>query len=426
METSKNTLSNVCAMPAPTWHKLKMNHASLDLPANLEYKQNVTIEAKSCEIGSASAFDKAVAKLQAQIDAEHAQNEEDDRSVIAALDPGTAPDNLDVPALSKWEEVSAKQQVENNVAAAFACGLGREAEAWLNNAAAKNKKVIQSNAEIEKSHGVGFATVQVSGIAGAVSTCALDVVAKAHTTLNVLVVLDAPQAGSGMLGTLLRVFAGEGSTVNITAVHALENTWTVLDGTGIVAASGARVNISHKMLGGSKTYTALEADLRGAESEINIDTRYIAAGSELRDFNYIVHHRGKNTKSNINANGALMGTSSKTYRGTIDLVHGCKGAQGTENETVLLIDEGTHNKSIPVILCDEDEVSGNHGATIGHIAPEQLFYLQCRGLSKQAAEGLFATAVLEDAYINVNNEAARTGILKIAQQNSIPIQKVDE
>ena len=78
----------------------------------------------------------------------------------------------------------------------------------------------------------------------------------------------------------------------------------------------------------------------------------------------------------------LTGTSKKVYRGTIDLVHGCKGATGTERETVLLANKGVDNKTVPVILCDEDDVAGNHGATIGHVRDEQLFYLACRALTK--------------------------------------------
>ena len=94
-----------------------------------------------------------------------------------------------------------------------------------------------------------------------------------------------------------------------------------------------------------------------------------------------------------------MDECTKILRGTIDLVRGCKGAEGTETESVILADERVKNKSIPIILCDEDDVAGNHGATIGHVRPEQLNYLMSRGISQEAAERLFATATLEDAAI---------------------------
>ena len=118
----------------------------------------------------------------------------------------------------------------------------------------------------------------------------------------------------------------------------------------------------------------------------------------------------------MQANGVLAGRASKTLRGTIDLVRGCKGAEGTENETVLLIDEGVHNKTVPVILCNEDDVAGNHGATIGHIRDEQLFYLASRGLSQEAAERMFASAIVEQAAIDAPDEASRAGVLRLGEQ----------
>ncbi|MFR7797344.1 MAG: SufB/SufD family protein [Collinsella sp.] len=107
---------------------------------------------------------------------------------------------------------------------------------------------------------------------------------------------------------------------------------------------------------------------------MTIDTDYLGSREQVRDFNYELRHRGRKTECEIDANGVLTGTSKKVYRGTIDLVHGCKGATGTERETVLLANKGVDNKTVPVILCDEDDVAGNHGATIGHVRDEQLFY----------------------------------------------------
>ena len=56
---------------------------------------------------------------------------------------------------------------------------------------------------------------------------------------------------------------------------------------------------------------------------------------------------------------------------------------GTEAENVLLLDEDIHNKSIPLILCGEDDIEGNHSAAIGEMDKEQLFYLQTRGLNER-------------------------------------------
>lgn len=61
-------------------------------------------------------------------------------------------------------------------------------------------------------------------------------------------------------------------------------------------------------------------------------------------------------------------------RGTIDFVHGCVGAKGDEKEDVLLVGDNMVNQTIPLILCAEEDVEGNHGASIGKLDENMLFY----------------------------------------------------
>ena len=83
---------------------------------------------------------------------------------------------------------------------------------------------------------------------------------------------------------------------------------------------------------------------------------------------------------------------------------------------MLLVDEGVHNKTVPVILCSEDDVAGNHGASIGHIRDEQLFYLGSRGLAPEAAELMFVSAMLERAVIEAPDDEARASVLNLGER----------
>ena len=177
----------------------------------------------------------------------------------------------------------------------------------------------------------------------------------------------------------------------------------------------AKVEVRHTVLGAGESYTGLACDLRGTSSDIDVDTRYLGHGENELDFNYVIRHHGQRTMSELNANGVLAGESVKTLRGTIDLIRGCKGANGHESETVLIADDGAHNRTVPVILCSEDDVAGNHGATIGHIRPEQKFYLACRGLSPDAAEAMFARAQIENAEINAIDETVRASVVRLGK-----------
>ena len=59
-------------------------------------------------------------------------------------------------------------------------------------------------------------------------------------------------------------------------------------------------------------------------------------------------------------------------------------------------------------------MAGNHGATIGHVRPDQLFYLTCRGISPAEAEALFLRAKLEDAALTAPTDDARAAVCRLA------------
>lgn len=398
------------AMPAPTWSWLKMNETKVAVPAGLERDCQVVIENAGDLLETHASFEGAVEKLQQRVDARRG-DDADTRAILRAAqghDAGAS--DLDTPALSSYEKKVALSQIAGDVAADFETGVGRDARAYLNFLAG-GTAVLATEPGDEAS-----ATVRVSARPGTSSSASIDVVAAEDSELDLAISIDAAcgEDQAAFAGSALRVFAGERSRVNVTVYLTCGAGVTCVEDSGFILDDDARVTVRHVVLGGSFTATGLAADLRGDRSRIDIDTSYLGAGADERDFNYIVRHRGKKTECNLDANGVLTGTSKKILRGTIDLMHGAKGAQGNERETVLLANKGVDNKTVPMILCDEDDVAGNHGATIGHVRPEQLFYMGCRGLSEKQAEELFISAKLEDAAITAPDEQMRDNVVRLA------------
>lgn len=397
------------AMPAPTWSWLKMNETKVAVPAGLERDCQVVIENAGDLLEAHASFEGAVEKLQQRVDAR--RGDADTRAILRAAqghDAGAS--DLDTPALSSYEKKAALSQIAGDVAADFETGVGRDARAYLNFLAG-GTAVLATEPGDEAS-----ATVRVSARPGTSSSASIDVVAAEDSELDLAISIDAACGAdqAAFAGSALRVFAGERSRVNVTVYLTCGAGVTCVEDSGFILDDDARVTVRHVVLGGSFTATGLAADLRGDRSRIDIGTSYLGAGADERDFNYIVRHRGKKTECNLDANGVLTGTSKKILRGTIDLMHGAKGAQGNERETVLLANKGVDNKTVPMILCDEDDVAGNHGATIGHVRPEQLFYMGCRGLSEKQAEELFISAKLEDAAITAPDEQMRENVVRLA------------
>ena len=404
------TIRHASAMPAPTWSWLKMNDVTIQIPDDLERNCQVEIEAGDT-LDNTTSFEGSVAALQERIDSTRTDKPADERAMItAATGADRGAEELDIPALSTYEHRAVLSEIACDIANDFETGVGADMRAYLNFLAGGTAVLATEEGEEAE------ATIRVTTHEGEASGASIDIVAAPNSTFSIALSLDSDADAPAFMGSTMRVFAGAGARVDITVYLTASDAVTCVEDSGFVLDKDARVSVRHVVLGGGFTATGLAADLRGDRSRIDVDTSYLASGTQQRDFNYIIRHRGRKTVSNMDANGVLTGTSKKCLRGTIDLIHGAKGAEGNERETVLLASKGVDNKTVPNILCDEDDVAGNHGATIGHVRPEQLFYAACRGLSQEQTEALFLSAKLEDAALQAPNDAVRANVVRLGNQ----------
>lgn len=203
---------------------------------------------------------------------------------------------------------------------------------------------------------------------------------------------------------LTRIVVEAGARLHLIEMLGVNEGQQHLESVGLEIHQDAAVDVKQYALGGSTIGLGLTANLVGARARLDLNNRYHATHEETLDINHLVRMRGTSTRAQLTESGVLNEAAKKTLRATIDLVRGAKDAQGNEIETVMILGDDVVNKTMPVILCDEDDVAGNHGATIGSVSPEQLDYLAARGLSRQAAEQLFVRALFEDAIINAPEE----------------------
>lgn len=404
------TIRHASAMPAPTWSWLKVNDVTIQIPDDLERNCQVEIEAGDT-LDNTTSFEGSVAALQERIDSTRTDKPADERAMItAATGADRGAEELDIPALSTYEHRAVLSEIACDIANDFETGVGADMRAYLNFLAGGTAVLATEEGEEAE------ATIRVTTHEGEASGASIDIVAAPNSTFSIALSLDSAADAPAFMGSTMRVFAGAGARVDITVYLTASDAVTCVEDSGFVLDKDARVSVRHVVLGGGFTATGLAADLRGDRSRIDVDTSYLASGTQQRDFNYIIRHRGRKTVSNMDANGVLTGTSKKCLRGTIDLIHGAKGAEGNERETVLLASKGVDNKTVPNILCDEDDVAGNHGATIGHVRPDQLFYAACRGLSQEQTEALFLSAKLEDAALQAPNDAVRANVVRLGNQ----------
>ena len=207
---------------------------------------------------------------------------------------------------------------------------------------------------------------------------------------------DAPATSAA----LVRIVAEKHARIHLVEMLGVDDGQQHLESVGIEAHEDAICDVRQYALGGGAVGMGLAVNLVGNRARLDLNNRYHACHEELLDINHVARMRGCATRAEIAESGILNDSARKTLRATIDLIRGSKDAKGNEAETVQILGDGVVNKTMPVILCDEDNVAGNHGATIGSVSPEQIEYLQARGLSRHEAELLFVRALFEDAIIH--------------------------
>ncbi|MCH3950320.1 MAG: SufD family Fe-S cluster assembly protein [Acidaminococcus sp.] len=193
---------------------------------------------------------------------------------------------------------------------------------------------------------------------------------------------DAPH---GSINILHYVAAGEKSNVTVSKVQVQGSRIRHIDQRLVKDGAGSHVKFVSAEIGGHETLIYVKADLDHDDSEFKSQSMYLGAGEQLVDYSYWVPTKGCRTNTDILTTGALMDRSRKYFRGTIDFLRGGKKAVGSESDTCLLLNKGVHSISIPLLLCKEDDVEGNHASSSGQVDPDMLFYLMSRGFSEAGA-----------------------------------------
>lgn len=204
---------------------------------------------------------------------------------------------------------------------------------------------------------------------------------------------------------------GKNSNVKFALLAEPSHGGNCVNKTSVSCDEGANVEMITLLLGDGDIYIDNLTELVGDKSSLKSDIAYIGCGDQTVDVNVVVNHFGKNTKSVINAAGALKDSAKKVFRGSIDFRKGSSGSVGTETETVLMLGDNAVNKTVPLILCAEENVDGSHGATIGELDRDTLFYFESRGIDKETAENIMARAAVERLAYLVNDEEFSDEIL---------------
>ena len=108
----------------------------------------------------------------------------------------------------------------------------------------------------------------------------------------------------------------------------------------------------------------------------------------------------------------MKDSSKKNFKGTIDFKKGCKKAKGNENEYCMLLSDKAKSIALPMLLCTEADVEGNHSTASGKVDESAVFYIISRGLSYKEAVRLLVKANFNKIIEGIQDEEVKTEILQ--------------
>jgi Fe-S cluster assembly protein SufD len=154
----------------------------------------------------------------------------------------------------------------------------------------------------------------------------------------------------------------------------------------------------------------IENDLVGEGATSRVTGAYFADGEQHLDYDTFQEHVAPNTESDFAFKGALRESASAVWRGMIRVEEGAQKTNAYQENRNLLLSDKAHADSIPGLEIMANDVRCTHGATLGRINREELFYLMARGLSRAEAERLIVRGFFQDVLDRIELEPVRDAL----------------
>ncbi|MCB0378665.1 MAG: Fe-S cluster assembly protein SufD [Bdellovibrionales bacterium] len=146
----------------------------------------------------------------------------------------------------------------------------------------------------------------------------------------------------------------------------------------------------------------VRSDLLGKGAQSQLRGVYLSHKNHFCDHHTEIRHAQANTQSEQVYKGILNDQTRAVFNGKVFIAPGAKGSHSQQLNKNLVLSNAAEIDTKPELQIYNDDVKATHGATIGQIDPEQVFYLQSRGLSKEVSWKMLSRAFVHDLFESVS------------------------
>jgi Fe-S cluster assembly protein SufD len=162
--------------------------------------------------------------------------------------------------------------------------------------------------------------------------------------------------------------------------------------------------------GSKKGKTRIQNDLDGRGATSRVTGAYFADGTQHLDYDTFQEHIAPDCTSDFAFKGALRDEATAVWRGMIRVEQDAQKTNAYQECRNLMLSPTTHAVPIPGLEILANDVRCTHGATVGRVNREDLFYLMSRGLTRPEAERLIVRGFFQDVLDRIELEPVRDAV----------------
>lgn len=226
----------------------------------------------------------------------------------------------------------------------------------------------------------------------------------------------ADRNGGLHLGTV-EILTAPGAKVTYLALQEWDhNTWD-LTAQRTLSRRDSTANLINVGFGGKVVRVNEEAILEESGANAYLYGVYFPDGTQHLDFHTLQDHLAPNTTSDLLFKGVLRDQAKSVYEGMVRVRQAAKGTNANQTNRNILLSHTSKADSVPMLQIETADIQRcSHGATVGQVDENQLFYLMARGLPKDEATQLLIEGFFQQVTNHIPEAAIREHVRQVVER----------
>ena len=285
---------------------------------------------------------------------------------------------------------------------------------------ALNTMLAEDGAEIDVPDGTDGGLLQLTGIAteapGRATAFHPRHMIRLGRNARLVLVETATGRGAYLHNPVIEVHVAEGAVLTHIRLQDEGQAAFHLSTLYAEVAEGGTYDSFVLNIGARLTRTEIHARLAGPDATVHLNGAQLLHGVQHADFTTVVRHDAPSCASRQTVKNVLTGRSRGVFQGRIEVARVAQKTDGYQMSQALLLSPDAEVDTKPELEIFADDVKCSHGATVGALDPDQLFYLRTRGVPEAEARSILVRAFLAEAVEVVTNEAVRAALERAVEQ----------